>query len=69
MRLGQLKPGMSANAEEVQSFCKGQIAHYKIPRYIKFVDAFPMTVTGKVQKFIMREAMINELGLSEQKTA
>jgi fatty-acyl-CoA synthase len=65
----QLKPGVSANAEEVQSFCKGQIAHYKIPRYIKFVEAFPMTVTGKVQKFIMREAMMKELGLSEQKTA
>jgi fatty-acyl-CoA synthase len=65
----QVKPGMSANAEEIQSFCKGQIAHYKIPRYIKFVDAFPMTVTGKVQKFIMREAMMKELGLGEQKTA
>jgi fatty-acyl-CoA synthase len=65
----QLKPGVSATAEEVQSFCKGQIAHYKIPRYIKFVEAFPMTVTGKVQKFIMREAMMKELGLSEQKTA
>jgi fatty-acyl-CoA synthase len=65
----QLKPGASANAEEVQSFCKGQIAHYKIPRYIKFVEVFPMTVTGKVQKFIMREAMMKELGLSEQKTA
>ncbi len=65
----QLKPGMSANADEIQSFCKGQIAHYKIPRYIKFVDVFPMTVTGKVQKFLMREAMVKELGLSEQKTA
>ena len=65
----KLKPGMSANAEEIQSFCRGQIAHYKIPRYIKFVDAFPMTVTGKVQKFIIREEMVKELGLSEQKTA
>jgi fatty-acyl-CoA synthase len=65
----KLKPGASASAEDVQSFCRGQIAHYKIPRYIKFVDAFPMTVTGKVQKFIMREEMIKELGLSEQKTA
>ncbi len=63
----KLKPG--ASAEEVQNFCKGQIAHYKIPRYIKFVDAFPMTVTGKVQKFIMRDETIKELGLSEQKTA
>jgi fatty-acyl-CoA synthase len=65
----KLKPGASAAAEEIQTFCKGQIAHYKIPRYIKFVDAFPMTVTGKVQKFLMREATVKELGLSEQKTA
>ncbi len=65
----KLKPGVSANADEIQSFCRGQIAHYKVPRYIKFVDAFPMTVTGKVQKFIMREETIKELGLSEQKTA
>jgi fatty-acyl-CoA synthase len=65
----KLKPGESSDAEEVQAFCKGQIAHYKIPRYIKFVDAFPMTVTGKVQKFLMREATVEELGLSEQKTA
>jgi fatty-acyl-CoA synthase len=65
----KLKPGEAANSEEIQSFCKGQIAHYKIPRYVKFVDAFPMTVTGKVQKFIMREETIKELGLSQQKTA
>ena len=65
----KLKPGTAATAEEIQSFCRGQIAHYKIPRYIKFVDAFPMTVTGKVQKFLMREEMIKELGLSQQKTA
>jgi fatty-acyl-CoA synthase len=65
----KLKPGESASAEDIQGFCKGQIAHYKIPRYIKFVDAFPMTVTGKVQKFVMREQTIKELGLAEQKTA
>jgi fatty-acyl-CoA synthase len=65
----QLKPDASADAEDIQNFCRGQIAHYKIPRYVKFVDAFPMTVTGKVQKFVMREAMVKELGLSEQKTA
>ncbi len=65
----KLKPGASAAAEEIQSFCKGQIAHYKIPRYIKFVDNFPMTVTGKVQKFLMREETVKEFGLSEQKTA
>jgi fatty-acyl-CoA synthase len=65
----KLKPDVSADPEEIQSFCKGQVAHYKIPRYIKFVDNFPMTVTGKVQKFLMREETVKELGLSEQKTA
>ena len=47
----------------MREFCRGQIAHFKIPRYIKFVDEFPMTVTGKVQKFKMRERAIAELGL------
>jgi fatty-acyl-CoA synthase len=56
-------------AEEVVAFCQGQIAHYKIPSHIRFVDAFPMTVTGKVQKFVMRQKMIEELGLSEARTA
>jgi fatty-acyl-CoA synthase len=65
----KLKPGLIATAEEIREFCKGQIAHYKIPRYIKFVDAFPMTVTGKVQKFLMREQTCEELGLSDAKTA
>jgi fatty-acyl-CoA synthase len=65
----QLKAGSNASDEDIKAFCKGQIAHYKIPRYIKFVDAFPMTVTGKVQKFIMREAMIEELGLEVEETA
>jgi fatty-acyl-CoA synthase len=65
----KLKPGMTATPTEIQEFCKGQIAHYKVPRYIKFVEAFPMTVTGKVQKFLMREQMSKELGVSEQKTA
>jgi len=65
----KLKSGEQANVEEIRSFCQGQIAHYKIPRYVLFVDAFPMTVTGKVQKFLMRTETIRELGLSEQKTA
>jgi fatty-acyl-CoA synthase len=65
----RLRDGETATQEEIQEFCRGQIAHYKIPRYIKFVDAFPMTVTGKIQKFLMREDMIRELGLAEQKTA
>src|SRR5439155_10274013 len=47
----RLRPGEHATAEEIQTFCRGKIAHYKIPRYIRFVDGFPMTVTGKVQKF------------------
>ena len=49
--------------EEVRAFCRGRIAHYKVPRYVRFVDAFPTTVTGKVQKYLIREAMIAELGL------
>jgi fatty-acyl-CoA synthase len=65
----KLKPGESAVAEEIQAFCRGQIAHYKIPRYIHFVDEFPMTVTGKVMKFVMREKTIEQLGLKVQKTA
>jgi fatty-acyl-CoA synthase len=64
-----LRSGASATPEDVQGFCRGQIAHYKIPRYIKFVTAFPMTVTGKMQKFIMREQMIDELGLVQDQTA
>jgi fatty-acyl-CoA synthase len=65
----RLRPGESANDEEIKAFCRGQIAHYKVPRYIKFVDEFPMTVTGKIQKFIMRERTITELGLKLAKTA
>jgi fatty-acyl-CoA synthase len=59
-----LRDGVSASEEEIREFCRGQIAHYKVPRYIKFVTDFPMTVTGKVQKFAMREQSIRELGLS-----
>ena len=59
----KLKPGEQATEEEFKTFCKGQIAHYKIPRYIKFVDAFPMTITGKIMKFQMREQSTQELGL------
>jgi fatty-acyl-CoA synthase len=65
----RLRDGEAASAEEIRSFCQGQIAHYKIPRYVKFVDGFPMTVTGKIQKFLMRQQMIDELGLSLQETA
>ena len=63
------KPGQTLDEAGVREFCKGKIAHYKVPRYLKFVDAFPMTITGKIQKFRIRELMQEELGLSEQKTA
>src|SRR5262252_6034480 len=65
----KLRDGETATAEEIREFCKGQIAHYKIPRYIEFVDAFPMTITGKIQKFVMREQTIDKLGLKVEKTA
>ncbi|NML47289.1 AMP-binding protein [Ramlibacter sp. G-1-2-2] len=64
-----VKPGQQLAEEDVRKFCQGQIAHYKVPRYIRFVDAFPMTVTGKIQKFKIRDAMKAELGLQEDKTA
>ncbi len=62
----ELKKGITATDEEIQEFCKGKIAHYKIPRYIKFVAEFPMTVTGKIQKFKMREIAIKELELETE---
>jgi fatty-acyl-CoA synthase len=65
----KLKAGQSATPEEIREFCKGQIAHYKIPRYIEFVPEFPMTITGKIQKFVMREQTIEKLGLKAEKTA
>ena len=65
----QLREGASLTEEEIAEFCKGQIAHYKMPRYIRFVDDFPMTVTGKIQKFVMRQKMIEELKLEISKTA
>jgi fatty-acyl-CoA synthase len=65
----KLRTGEAATDQEIIDFCKGQIAHYKVPRYIRFVESFPMTVTGKIQKFEMRKAMMAELRLSEAKTA
>jgi fatty-acyl-CoA synthase len=64
-----LHPGESMSADEVSDFCRGQIAHFKAPRYIRFVEEMPMTVTGKVQKFVMRDQMIDELKLSAPPTA
>ncbi len=65
----RLRDGDTATPEEIRQLCKGQIAHYKIPRYIKFVQDFPMTTSGKIQKFMIRDQMIKELGLTEQATA
>ncbi len=65
----KLRSGETLTAEEVREFCRDQIAHYKVPRHIRFVDEFPMTVTGKMQKFIMRERMAAELGVKEVVTA
>ena len=61
----KLQPGAALSAEEIRAFCSGKIASFKIPRYVKMVNEFPMTVTGKIQKFRMREIMIHELGLDE----
>ncbi len=64
-----LRAGEAMSDDELREFCRGQIAHYKVPRYVRFVDALPMTVTGKVQKFVMRDRMIEELHLDVPKTA
>jgi fatty-acyl-CoA synthase len=64
-----LREGQKATEDEIRGFCNGQIAHYKIPKYIRFVDEFPMTVTGKVQKYLIRQKMKDELALVEDKTA
>ena len=58
-----LRPGESADAEEIREFCRGKIAHFKVPRYVRVTEEFPMTVTGKIQKFRMREMAVEELGL------
>jgi fatty-acyl-CoA synthase len=65
----RLREGASLSDDDVRSFCEGKIAHFKRPRYVRFADEFPMTVTGKVQKYKMREQAIEELGLSVQATA
>ena len=65
----RIRSGETLTADEVRGFCQGQIAHNKIPRYVEFVDEFPMTVTGKIQKFVMREAVEKKLGLKAAKTA
>ncbi|MNE07411.1 Short-chain-fatty-acid--CoA ligase [compost metagenome] len=61
----KLHPGHTVEAEALREFCKGRIAHFKIPRHIKFVNEFPMTISGKVQKFRMREVSVAELGIGQ----
>jgi fatty-acyl-CoA synthase len=61
----KLKDGVSCSEEEVTAFCKGRIANYKIPKYVKFVDEYPMTASGKIQKFKLREMAIRELRLED----
>jgi fatty-acyl-CoA synthase len=65
----RLREGAALSEDDVRSYCEGKIAHFKRPRYVRFADEFPMTVTGKVQKYKMREQAIAELGLHEQLTA
>jgi fatty-acyl-CoA synthase len=62
----KLHPGNEASADDLRTFCKGRIAHFKTPRHIKFVEEFPMTISGKVQKFKMREVTVAELGIGDQ---
>ena len=65
----RLREGMSATEEEIREFCREQIAHYKVPRYVRFVDSFPLTISGKVQKYLMREQLRAELKLAEDEHA
>jgi fatty-acyl-CoA synthase len=65
----QLRAGAETDEAALREYCRGSIAHYKVPRHIRFVDEFPMTVTGKIQKFQMRRAMSEMLGVNEQRTA
>ncbi len=65
----RLREGMNASEDEIRGFCQGSIAHYKVPRYVRFVDSFPLTVTGKVQKYLIRETLQAQLNLSEERHA
>jgi len=65
----RLRAGATGDEDEVRAFCRDRIAHYKVPRYVRFVDQFPTTVTGKVQKYLIREAMVAELGGNERAVA
>jgi fatty-acyl-CoA synthase len=65
----RLRDGVTATEEEIREFCRGQIAHYKVPHYVRFVESFPMTISGKVQKYLIREHLRSELNLREEKHA
>jgi fatty-acyl-CoA synthase len=65
----KVRAGATIDADGLRQFCQGRIAHFKIPRYVKVVDEFPMTVTGKVQKFKMREQAVEELDLQQAAAA
>ena len=65
----RLKQGATATEDQIRQFCRENLAHYKVPKYIKFVSEFPQTVTGKIQKFKIREAIVDELGLKQAETA
>jgi len=65
----KLKVGATASVDEIRQFCRKNLAHYKVPRYISFVDGFPQTISGKIQKYKIREQAVIELGLEEQETA
>ena len=60
------KEGVTITEEEIRAFCKDRIAHYKVPKYWKFVSEFPMTISGKIRKVEMREIAVRELGLATE---
>jgi len=62
----RIKEGMTLTERAVKDFCKGNLAHFKIPRYVVFVDSFPLTVTGKIQKYIMRQDLVKQLNLEHE---
>jgi fatty-acyl-CoA synthase len=62
----RLRAGMTATEEDIREFCRGQIAHYKVPRYVRFLDSFPLTISGKVQKYLIREQLRSEFKITEE---
>ena len=63
----RLRAGAALTEDEVRDYCRGRLAHYKVPRYVTFVTEYPMTVTGKIQKFKIRDAAVAELGLAAER--